>query len=436
MEYQEVLQKYISEKKHFDAYTKSSIFPILLDQILRWFTFILLSKSLISFTNFTILQILIVPILLGIFCYYRFKYIKRKISLDLNLRLYSLIPTAIQGILLFTFIILGWVLINDIINKYISLSILMSYFLKILLIIFSTIYLIVLSFLFSPSMKIRDIYFYPEYTKSYYCLQLDTLRNVNNNEVQKRQNAEVIDKNDIEITNLESEIVSITNRSETFILESIFIGALTFSGFLTLISSDKIQENIGVFKTILDDISNIITSVYSLDLAYFDTITKNSNYIYKIFAIIAVLTLICSLFFLTVLATRIRLSELIDNVKHLLNLAKLYNAKEEELYLLELQKIENIKKRQDHLKLKIDKTLDDANKAINNLRPLLNFMSIFRALGIYTFYIILIISGLYFSTSIIYSLMGIILLAIIIRYIIGLGNINHSDRIIKIYKNK
>ena len=52
----------------------------------------------------------------------------------------------------------------------------------------------------------------------------------------------------------------------------------------------------------------------------------------SLFSLVSVETLLCSLFFLMVIAARLRFSNIIDRVNRALNIAKAYNQKEELLY--------------------------------------------------------------------------------------------------------
>jgi hypothetical protein len=86
---------------------------------------------------------------------------------------------------------------------------------------------------------------------------------------------------------------------------------------------------------------------------------------------------------------------------YLIRIMNIFNAKEEELINIKLENnnisstiIDNRAKR---ISKKITATLDDAKKLIKNISPVVALMSLFRNLGIITFYLILVSSGLFFS---------------------------------------
>lgn len=228
---------------------------------------------------------------------------------------------------------------------------------------------------------------------------------------------ENIDRNDIEIAKAQVDVSNMVNRVDTYVLESIFIGALSFSGFLTIISSDKIQENIDTLKAILPKISIFIRDVLLFDLSRiekdFDVITSD----YSLFALISIESLICSTFFILVLAARIKFSNISEKALYLIDLARIFNGKEEEIELLQVQGIANLEKRTIYLRNRIDEVLGDIKKVTLRIKPIFRYIIIFRNLGLYTFYIVLITSGMYFSKSISLFILLIIFFGYIIKYL-------------------
>lgn len=429
----ETVDKHIKEGKFFTVITKSSPVPIIFDQVLRWFAFFAYYRDSVSFKMLLILQLLLIPIAVGVFIYFRTSNVTSKYKGELNLLFISIIPAKLQVILFISFIIISWPIIAFIVTKFTMQS---SFILliQVLAFIIYILYLTAISLFLSPSTKILEIQYTPQYSGSYHCLGVEELEEINNIPIKERERTEAIDNNDINLTYLDTDVISMGNKGETFILESIFIGALAFSGFLTLVSSDKINNSNQIFNTILVDLNNLIFHLYIFDTTYLKSFISDESFIQKEYAFVAIETLICSLFFIIVLATRVRFSSLLDKVKHLISLAKLYNAKEEEIFLLEKQGVQNLAERQLYLNSKIELLLEDAHKAFNNARPLFNYMTIFRSLGIYSFYLILITSGLIFSYSVTLLILCIIVLSLVLRYAITITNVNNINGIIKIYK--
>jgi hypothetical protein len=435
LEYQEVLEKYIKEDKPFMAFTKSSIISILVDQGLRWVLLLLYKNSIVDYFFFIIGQAAIITTITFVFIYFRNRYIRKKITERLNLSMLSIIPSkeSIMTVIIIT--VLGWLAIDNVLYGLNLQSWGSKFGIQVLITLIYLIYIFVITFLLSPSQRIHEIIFHPEHSASYYCLPTDKLEEINEKGI-KEDRTDDIDVNDIRLTQLETNLINVTGRTETYTVESVFLGALTFSGFLSIISSDKVQENISVLKEIGKEVGDLIFDLYILN---FNAASIKVNLImdgYSLFAIVAVEALICSIIFLLVLASRIRLAEFLDKTKQLLNIAKLYNAKEEELYLLKCQGVKDLDERRIHLKTKIDRALLDSESAYRKVLPLFSFMSFLRNLGIYSFYFILITSGLFFSVELSISIIILIVVIGLIKFMLSWLNLNRLNKILIKHRTK
>jgi hypothetical protein len=210
-----------------------------------------------------------------------------------------------------------------------------------------------------------------------------------------------VDVNDSAIIELEGELKNLSNRVEAYILESVMFGALTFSGFLTLLASDDSRLNYADMQAF-----GIIFKKFLLDLLVLEL---NLSEAYDIFTTmqflviwIMFLTLICSMFFLFVIASRIKFTSVIEKVDNAIRLARAFNTKEEEVYVLHLQ-FENIprfKQRLEQLSQRIEQQMKVANALIVQVKPVVYYMGLFRNLGVFLFLVIIIISLLFFSHEI------------------------------------
>jgi hypothetical protein len=110
----------------------------------------------------------------------------------------------------------------------------------------------------------------------------------------------------------------------------------------------------------------------------------------------AFLTLFCSVFFLAVIASRLRFNDLSDTIDKSLQLSKIYNDKEENLISLNGGKTNESTNFITNL---IRKHLIQGNLTLEQTVPIMEFMRFFRTLGIFTFFIIVVSGGLFVSVQ-------------------------------------
>lgn len=204
-----------------------------------------------------------------------------------------------------------------------------------------------------------------------------------------------VDENDEVIVALETKLNSSTSRLEAYVLESALFGALTFSGFLQIIATDLVS-----FK----DLENFASYIFSTAQAFihfdwprFDTGIAGLSDKKSLFCLVSAQSLICSIFFLAVIASRLRFSDIADKVRTSLNLAKAYNAKEEVLHD-ELAISGKTTKRLETLTAKVNEQLYQATLVLEEINPVMQYMQYFRNAGILVFLIILISSSLFITS--------------------------------------
>jgi|GEM_PF-5793069 len=208
---------------------------------------------------------------------------------------------------------------------------------------------------------------------------------------------DAVDQNDVKIAKLESEVKNINFKSETWMLESVFLGGLAFSGFLTVASANLLGKEPDVFKTFLEHLRLYFNNC-SVDQTL-SWLTEIQNHFFRndLYIIIMLLCLMSSVFFLLVLTLRLRMNSLSLNMDHLLRILLIFNAKEEVLINTNInEQNQTNEKRLEKIQAKINSTLTDSEKLLQELRPISILMKIYRNIAVVLFYCVLIISGFYF----------------------------------------
>ncbi len=224
-------------------------------------------------------------------------------------------------------------------------------------------------------------------------LQSDKINTLDNNP---------IDTNDTEILEIEGEVRNLMNRVEAYILESVMFGALTFSGFLTIIASDTDRLN---YVSMRRFGYNIVE--FMLDLIVFEFKRLEEYHIFStdpehLLVLIMFQTVLCALFFLMVIAARLKFSKTAEQIDNTVRLARSYNNKEEEVYILKLQSPHNslLDKRLLVLNRKISQLVLQAADLIKEIHPVIAYMSFLRNMGVLFFLFIIITSLLFFNTTV------------------------------------
>jgi DNA-binding transcriptional MerR regulator len=219
-----------------------------------------------------------------------------------------------------------------------------------------------------------------------------------------------IDDNDARIIQIETEIASMSQRIDTYTLESSLFGALAFSGFVTLISTERpvLREIQALVVEISDAIDAVIAFRFN-ELIPFLLGLDDTN---KLLAAITIETLICSMFFVSVIVSRLRFSEVLKDTSFSTQVARMYNNKEEETYNLKLESEQRnhlLEERLQRINENIGIALDNANELLKELRPIVMYMATFRNLGLLSFLVILITSAFLVSE---FLALGFVLLSV------------------------
>jgi hypothetical protein len=103
--------------------------------------------------------------------------------------------------------------------------------------------------------------------------------------------------------------------------------------------------------------------------------------------------------FLSVIVSRLRFNDVLKRVDYAVRIASAYNDKEEEVYNFVLQGHDEskVRNRLEILKKKISEAVYHAEESFVDLRPIVNYMWVFRNLGLISFLLILITGALWVS---------------------------------------
>jgi len=215
------------------------------------------------------------------------------------------------------------------------------------------------------------------------------------------------DENDEEIVNLEVKLRSVNERMNAYVLEATLFGALAFSGFLQIVASEVFT--IADIKQFTVSLFQLFHGVVHFDMRYFPEFMTLLHSREGLLALICYETLFCSIFFLSVIASRLRFSDLTDYMDRALQLSKSYNLKEEDL-------LNNQEKGMDDPRVQkfnrqIRETLKVGSQKARKITPIMEYMAFFRNMGVVSFFIILITAGLFISVELALIFVLILLLS-------------------------
>ena len=216
-----------------------------------------------------------------------------------------------------------------------------------------------------------------------------------------------IDENDEEIVNLEVSLRSAQGKVDSFVIEAALLGALAFTCFLQIIAaSDFSLNSITDFNRHLHqfiaDKVNLSESTGGL-MAFFGS--KSA-----VLSIMCYESILCSVFFLSVIASRLRLGHLTDQIARTIELAKTFNRKEEENMFSD---VPEMKERVLRYNLRIKDELRSGYRIQAKIQPILEFMGFFRTLGMLAFFSIVITGGVFLSVEVALILCAVSLLSLV-----------------------
>lgn len=402
------IEKYTEDKFTLKVKVAGTLKIILLDYCLRWFSLWLYQTEItkgigdkilgIGDDNafFFITQACIIPIIVLGVAFFRDKYINKKATSlfkELNYTNLKLIIHhspwnylvtflfVISGIFI-PFIALGWD-VNADVNE-------MSFYKLMMGIIYGS-YLLILIKQFSKSIPTIPI----------------IIEQIEAIELKQIKTDLTHDENDDEIVELDVSLRSANEKMETYVLEAALFGALAFSAFLQLVSSDALSmESITLFSHNCAELFNNLVHFKAVNSIESIQLMLNKT---GLLSLVAYQTLFCAVFFLAVIASRLKFNDLTDSIDRFLNLSKSYNDKEENLVSQNKgdATLEPIKK----ITKKIRSLLSKGNLTLEETKPIMEYMRFFRTLGISTFFSIIVTCGLFISVQLSFILLFISLLS-------------------------
>jgi hypothetical protein len=367
------LNKAGENKFYFKIRLKGTLNIILLDFLLRWI-FLWLHKTGTFFSNsdnnfafHALSQYIIIPILIISYAYYRDNVIRKKtiqIFKDLertDLRI--VVHQSPWNFLFATFLVITGAIISANPDNLFFLDFIMylSYILLILI---------------QLSKSFPRI---PDFVEQIEGINLYQVKN-NLNHLE----------NDEEIIETEVNLRSAINKMEAFVLEAALFGALTFSAYLQIIGLEGVNTELfsQLTQSLMDIFRCTVDFKWECNADFYHLFLKKEN----LYAVLAYQTLFCSVFFLAVIATRLKFNDLSNYVDKFLQLSKTYNDKEE-------QSIQNNNGSSEGFTQKIRKFLVNANLTMEQTVPIIEYMQFFRTLGIFTFFLTIITGGFFISVS-------------------------------------
>ncbi len=402
------IEKYTEDKFTLKVKVAGTLKIILLDYCLRWFSLWMYQTEVTKGIGdeilgveddnafFIIIQVLIIPVIVFGLAFFRDKYINKKATrlfkeLNYNNLKLNIHHSPWNYLVTFLFVISGVFIpfialgleVNTDANE-------MSFYKLMMGIIYGT-YLLILIKQFSKSIPTIPI----------------IINQIEAIELKQIKNDLTHDENDDEIVELDVSLRSANEKMETYVLEAALFGALAFSAFLQLVSSDALSmESITLFSHNCAELFNNLVHFKALNSIESIQLMLNKT---GLLSLVAYQTLFCAVFFLAVIASRLKFNDLTDSIDRFLNLSKSYNDKEENLVSQNQgdATLEPIKK----ITKKIRSLLSKGNLTLEETKPIMEYMRFFRTLGISTFFSIIVTCGLFISVQLSFILLFISLLS-------------------------
>jgi hypothetical protein len=226
---------------------------------------------------------------------------------------------------------------------------------------------------------------------------------------------DTVDENDRLLIRLDTEIEDFIRKVEAYTIESTLIGAISFSAFVTIVTSGKASvESAGHLTVRFLAVADAVFARNGGALRGQFTHYPSESMILSVAACSA---LICSMFFMVVMVARLRFNALTGPASFSTQMATNFNSKEEEIaryMLLEAPTADPAKapavleERLVRLRKQITFYLDEGRVEVEQMRAIIGYMTIFRTLGLIAFLVTLVVSAMWFAPrlSIFFGLMA------------------------------
>lgn len=301
-----------------------------------------------------------------------------------------------------------------------------SWYMHILFVILSLLvlmlYLLIITFSIVPTQKLRS----PAYTVY---RRVTTKRpdgeSINNTDITSEYEANSVmlteaqslgvmeltieDANDSAIAKIESTHNAVKGVVESYMFESAFIGALSFGGFLTILTSHSLEREGDMFRSFASDTWYLVNAIAAGHTSIISSCIYDLSSQENLYLLLLILTLLCSMFYLITLTSKLRFMQLSEKLDYLIHSLNRFNQKENDIAILILDKHDahELVARRATLTSKIAQLLEDASVIEEKILPLKRVIVLFRNLGLTMFYMVVFISGVYFSYVLVILLMSI-----------------------------
>lgn len=205
-------------------------------------------------------------------------------------------------------------------------------------------------------------------------------------------------------------------NAETFLIESVFLGALTFSAFLAIVGPEGYSYTDHNSKELIDGFIVAISEFNFIEmLTYFNNVNK-------IYFLIAAGSIICSVFYIAVLLKRYPIIRNIEILSSGLDRAKVWNEREEKILIMELENSElksdsekrkMLKSKRIYYSDRIQFELANCEKYRIEIETKFKLISMIRLVGLYIFFLVLFISSRIIHPDLCFILLVIFLYAIL-----------------------
>lgn len=228
-------------------------------------------------------------------------------------------------------------------------------------------------------------------------------------------------------------------NAETFLIESVFLGALTFSAFLAIVGPEGYEYTDHNSKELIDGFIGAISEFNFVEiLTYFNNVNK-------IYFLIAAGSIICSVFYIAVLLKRYPIIRNIEILSSGLDRAKVWNDREEKILIMELEnselksdseKMKMLKSKRIYYSDRIQFELANCEKYRIEIETKFKLISMIRLVGLYIFFLVLFISSRIIHPDLCFILLVIFLYAIVTAKLIDYqySSFFKSNRFVKFKK--
>ncbi len=199
-------------------------------------------------------------------------------------------------------------------------------------------------------------------------------------------------KNDMFILKLDKDFNIYKEKLETFLLESVFLGALTFTTFIQIIDDKNLQDYMISFKLFL---KNMLKPEIWAGSKLQETLG---------FGFLLVGSVVSSIMYMVILMKRFPIIKSIENVRGHLKMAQFYNEKENNETSLASKEIYTQQIQVEIAKCEEQKIMLDSNFRI---------VSFFRASGLLSFFMVLLVATMMISWIFFMSALIVVLYVVV-----------------------